>query len=471
MLELDPGGDDEGMKPRDEVLGVKIVGGLKEASTPWAGASLFVELFRRSGIDAVANKVLPSKGSAKGLTQGQTVESFVLLSALGGDCIDDMQRLRDDAGLGGILGYQPPAPETARQWLDKFHDEAMMATPLQGSFIPPESGPLAGLKEVRRRTVCAYIEAVHPGWDVTLDVDVQLTETNKEGAQYCYEGYKAFGAAKVCWAESLLVLADEFRQGNVPPSKDLTRLVDEAYEMLPAGRWRVKVRSDSAAYQQECLDRWHSRGWGFAVSADISQGLKREMERLPEDAWHLWKVEKDGVVKEWVEVPYVPTRHYERKDSYPYRYVAVRLRRQQGELFRDGTSVRHFAVVSNIWDMNGRELLEWQRGKAGTIEQVHHILANELAAGVFPSAKHGANAAWLRLQVITHNLLQLLKKVALPEEYANAHPKRLRFSVFTAMGRVICHAGRVLLRVAVDMLKKLIAPGRARILQVNWNTS
>jgi hypothetical protein len=28
-----------------------------------------------------------------------------------------------------------------------------------------------------------------------------------------------------------------------------------------------------------------------------------------------------------------------------------------------------------------------------------------------------------RLQVITHNLLQLLKKVALPEEYANGHPK------------------------------------------------
>ncbi len=58
------------MEQSDEVLGVKIVGGLKESSTLWAGASLLVELFHRSGIDAVANKVLPAKGSAKGLKQG-----------------------------------------------------------------------------------------------------------------------------------------------------------------------------------------------------------------------------------------------------------------------------------------------------------------------------------------------------------------------------------------------------------------
>ena len=269
----------------------------------------------------------------------------------------------------------------------------------------------------------------------------------------------------------MLALADEFRQGNVSPSKDITRLVDEAYEMLPPGPWRVKVRSDSASYQQEPLDHWHSRGWEFAVSADMSQGLKQEIQRLPDDAWHLWKIEKDGVIKEWAEVPYVPTRHYERRGSYPYRYVAVRLHRQQVELFRDGTSVHHFAVVSNRWDAEGQALLEWQRGKAGTIEQVHHILANELAAGIFPSARHGANAAWLRLQVITHNLLQLLKKAALPEEYANAHPKRLRFSVFTVIGCVISHAGRVLLRVAERILEALIGPARTKIRQVIWDTS
>jgi hypothetical protein len=73
-------------------------------------------------------------------------------------------------------------------------------------------------------------------------------------------------------------------QGNVPPSKDVARLVDEAYETLPPGPWRVKVRPDSAGYQQKCLDRWHNRGCEFAVSADMSQGLKREFEKLGQ-AW------------------------------------------------------------------------------------------------------------------------------------------------------------------------------------------
>ena len=68
----------------------------------------------------------------------------------------------------------------------------MMGQPLQGSFIPSESKPLVSLREVNRRAIWAYVEAVHPGWDVTLDVDVQLVETTKEGAQHCYEGYKAF---------------------------------------------------------------------------------------------------------------------------------------------------------------------------------------------------------------------------------------------------------------------------------------
>ena len=445
-------------------LGVTITGGLAEVVTPWAGAALLVELYRRAGIGAVADRALPRKKSAKGLRQGQMVESFVLLSALGGDCIDDMERLHQDEGLEAVLGYCPPAPETARQWLDKFHDEELMKErPRQGSFIPAESVALAGLKEPSRQAIRTYVDEVKPGWQVTFDVDACLVETAKVNAQYCYQGYRAFQSMEVEWAETGLVLADEFRQRNVSPSRGIKEIVDEAYNVLPPGPWQVKVRSDSAAYQQAVLDHWQERGWQFAVSADMSQELRREIENLPQDAWKVWQEEKRGIVKEWAEVPYVPARQYERRNSQPYRYLAIRVNRQQGELFEDGAGARHFAIVTNIWDRGGQELLEWQRGKAGTIEHIHHILGNELAAGVYPSAKHGANAAWLRIQVLTHNLLQLLKAVALPKEYATARPKRLRFAIFTQFGRVISHAGQMLLRIATRAREMLIWPAYYRI--------
>ena len=458
------------MKQQSERLGIKIVGGLKEASTPWSGASLLVDLYRKLEMNELANRVLPAKKSAKGLQPGQTVESFILLSALGGENNEDMQRLRDDTGLAGILGYQPPAPETARQWLDRFHDESLLiGKPLQGSFIPEESAALAGLREMNKRIIWSYIKNVNSGSVVTLDVDTQLVETYKAEAQYCYEHYKAYQAMKVVWAETMLVVNDEFRDGNVSAGKDIKRIVDESVDMLPPGEWRIRIRSDSAAYETDTLDYWDGKHWEFAVSADMFPQLKKEIERLPENAWRLWKIEDKGIIREWADVPFVPHRKYEKKDSPLYRYVALRVRQRQGELFHDGTSIRHYAIVTNRWEMDGAALIEWQRAKAGTVEQAHHILVSDLASAVFPSYRHGANAAWLRLQVITYNLLELLKKAALPEEYHKAHPKRLRFAVFTVIGKVVSHAGQTLLRIASEILAAIIAPGRRKIMTLSLN--
>ena len=147
-----------------------------------------------------------------------------------------------------------------------------------------------------------------------------------------------------------------------------------------------------------------------------------------------------ATLREWAEVPFVPSRRYEHRDAEPYRYLALRIRPPQGTLFGDGAEARHFAIVTNDQDTPGGELLVWHRGKQGTIEHAHRTLKDELGAGVYPSAKHGANAAWLRLQVLTLDLLELLKAVALDADLRRARPKRLRFRVFTALraGRRPC---------------------------------
>ncbi len=449
---------------KQSALGLDIAGGLEVRMTPWAGVAPLIEAMRQIEVPNKADKVLPSKRSSKGLTSGQMLECFVLLSTLGGECLEDMEHLRQDEALSQILGHAIPAPETARQWLDRFHDEELMkGRPLQGSCLPAESGPLAGLKEVNRHVVKAYIQNVKPGQRVTLDIDAHLVETDKAEARYCYEGYKAFQPIEVCWAETGLVLADEFREGNVPASEGNKRLVDEAYAALPPGDWDIRVRSDSAAYEADNLDHW--KQWQFAVSADMSPQLRAVIEAVPEASWQKME-EKGGVIREWAEIVYVPSKKNEEKAAEPFRYLAVRLSRQQGELFGDGASVRYFATVSNIWDMDGKELLEWHRAKAGTIEHVHHVIKGELAGGVYPSGKHGANAAWLRLQVITHNLLQLLKAAALPKEYANADPKRLRFCVFTCLGQIVCHARRVTLKLMEALWVRMMRAAQ----RVRWHS-
>jgi hypothetical protein len=270
------------------------------------------------------------------------------------------------------------------------------------------------------------------------------------------------------------VLADEFRDGNVPASRHIRELVDEAYGALPARdkaeAWQVSVRSDSAAYEQQVLDHWDGRGWRFAVSADLSPQLRREILALEAEAWQFWTQEANGVVREWAEVPFVPSRMGEKRATAPYRYLAIRVRTPKGVLFGDGNTVKHFAVVTNDWETAGEALLPWQRGKAGTIEQVNYILKDELAAGVYPSDKFGANAAWLRLEVLTHNLLELLKATALEPTYRKAQPKRLRFAIFTQFGRVVRHAREQYLRVVTRVLAGLLGPGLRRLRACPWPT-
>ena len=118
--------------------------------------------------------------------------------------------------------------------------------------------------------------------------------------------------------------------------------------------------------------------------------------------------------------------------------------------------------MSNRWALPPATLLRWHWQKAGTIELVHDITKNELGAAVPPcppAADFGANAAWYRLSLLTTNVLSAMKSLALPPALSSARPKRLRFTLFTLAGRLITHAGQLVLRVsaAAERLAGLIA--------------
>src|ERR1019366_2769474 len=114
----------------------------------------------------------------------------------------------------------------------------------------------------------------------------------------------------------------------------------------------------------------------------MSEALHAAIQAVPEAEWAAYGEPHPAEVRECAEVPFVPREKAEKKDTPPLRYVAIRIRKPQGELFDDGSRVRHFAVLSNRWELNTAALIEWHREKAGTIELVHDVIKNELGGGV-----------------------------------------------------------------------------------------
>jgi hypothetical protein len=232
---------------------------------------------------------------------------------------------------------------------------------------------------------------------------------------------------------------------------------------LPAGVAEIRLRGDSALYEQALLRWLDGQGIGYAISADMSRALVAAIRALPDHAWQIEREDADAV-RHWAEVPYVPSDGVAAKDRpAPPRYLAIRITKKQGRLFADGGEVKHFAIVTNRPDPedgSGLDLIRWQRGKAGTVEHTHHILTNELAAEALPSQKFAANAAWFRLNVMLYNLLSAFKQVALPEALHRARPKRLRFLLFNGVGKVVRHARELVLRLVGEAHRQLAAGAR-----------
>lgn len=427
---------------------------LEEASSPHAGLLAVSRAFRSLGLPNLISANLQLRKRRSGFSEGQMIEAAVLLQAVGGDCPEDIRLLANDSCLERGLGYRPPKATALRDFLELFHDGTLEqlrpSRAEQKSFILPSSQPVAALGQVQagcvRRIAQLFEKQDDPQRIATVDQDATIIESHKQAALPHYEGGRGYQPRIAVWAEADVVLADEFRDGNVPARQAPVECARLAFAALPA---TVKIRffrGDSACHENGLIqwlrapERAAESGGaiGFAISAVMSEALAQSIAQVEHQQWTTYDTEADGTLRQYAEVDFVPNDPSEKKDSQPLRYVGLRLLKPQGLLFADGTDRRHHAVVTNLeasgW--RGDRLLQWHREKAGTVEHLHDEVKNWLGGGHMPSQHFACNAAWLKIALLTYNIVSAIRQLCFQPELRRVRLKKFRLLVIHLMGRM-----------------------------------
>lgn len=424
---------------------------LTEASSAHAGLLATSRAYRSLGVPDLIAAQLQLRKRQRGYNEGQMTESLILLQTVGGDCPEDIRLLWNDPCLERGLGYRPPKVTAVREFLELFHDEEIElqrpSRDVQKSFIMPSTAPVAALQEVQaytvRRIARRYEAQGQAQHIATVDQDATIIESHKAAALPHYQGGRGYQPMLAVWAEADLVLADEFRDGNVPARQEPLTCAKQAFAALPANITARYFRGDSACHESELLqwlthaDRATEPGGaiGFAISASTSPELGQALKRISDKVWATFGTEPGGTLRQWAEVPFVPGERYERKDSRPLRYIGLRLLKPQGVLFADGSDRHHHAVITNR-DLPGDKLLDWHREKAGTVEHVHDEIKNALGGGHMPSQRFAVNAAWFKFALLSYNLASAIKGLCFDPEERTVRFKKYRLLLVHLAGRM-----------------------------------
>jgi Transposase DDE domain group 1 len=461
--------------------------------TALGGLPLYLDLAAVMGLSKSIERHVKVRIGEQGWTDVQMVIALVLLNLAGGEHVEDLSRLEGDEGFCRVLrrvemaGLRRkvrralerrwrkerkravPSPSAVFRYLAAFHDRQQEKLRQAGkAFIPAPNAHLEGLVKVNQELV-GWVQKQNPEKTATLDMDATLVETQKSEALYCYQHFKAYQPLNTYWAEQGLVLDSEFRDGNVPAGYQQLRVLEEALALLPEGVEQVRLRSDTAGYQQELL-RYCARGENsrfdrieFAISCDVTPEFKRAVAEVEEGEWKPLYREQNGeqvqTGQQWAEVCFVPNWIGHSKRGPEYRYLAIREPLAQLELpGMEGQRELPFAslemnrqnykllgVVTNL-DWEGGRLIDWQHERCGKSEEAHKVMKEDLAGGQLPSGDFGENAAWWWIMVLALNLNVALKRLVLGRGWESKRMKAIRFGLIHLPGRILSRCRQLIVR-------------------------
>lgn len=407
-----------------------------------AGLVPVMRLAERAGLMHLAAKHL-TVPSDKGANAGAKVSSLVAGMVAGADSIEDMRLLRH-GGMGRLFD-RVYAPSTLGSFLRAF-----------------EFGHVRQLDAVASRFLTGLAQRSAKLLPVTdgytfVDVDDTIIEVEgylKQGASFGYSGVRGLNAvlATASTSESTpVIVTQRLRKGSTSSARGAKRVVSDALAVLrrmPGAR-RILVRADAAYYSHAVVSAAQQAGADVSVTVRMNPSIRHAIESISGDAWT--PIEYPGSTRdketgrlisraEVAEVPY--TAFTSKKGQQITGRLVVRRIPELGP-----TALREQPTLFDTWRFHAFfTTVPADKLDTVTVDQTHrhHAIIEQVNADLkasalahLPSGKYAANAAWLVLAVIAHNLTRAAAVIADPaEKLGRAVTQTIRRTLINVPARI-----------------------------------
>jgi hypothetical protein len=421
-----------------------------------AGLVLPHQMAKALGLPRWIDRELPAPGSARGYPPSVFVMPILLMLHGGGRALDDLREVEAEVSLRKLLRMEElPDATTVGDWLRRMGKDGR---------------GLVGLERVNDYLAGRVLEKQKIK-ECVLDVDATLIESEKKAAQWTYKKVKGYQPmlgflqasnelpAEAGVEEGMLrglIVADEFREGNVPAGAEAVAFLERCAGKMPAGKRLAALRSDSAWYQAAVFNWCQGREVRFAICADQDSAVKEAIHSIEESEWKPYRGDRE----------IAETVHTMNGTKEAFRLVVLRWPKEQPELF-DPEPYFYHAIASGgsaqESELAAQEVMDFydQRGEA---ENWIKELKDGFGMDWMPCAESYANGVYFRLGVMAYNLFVAMKVLSLPGPWQRYTIRTVRWRLYETAGRVLWESRRVILKLATGLEKvKLLLRAKQKV--------
>lgn len=394
-----------------------------------AGLLLPATLAHHLGLRELVNRHLNLGRTPGQANRGDKLLTLIMSALAGGDCIDDSDALRA-GGTERVLGFRVKAPSTLGTFLRSFR-----------------WGHVRQLDAVSRHLLArAWAAGAGPGdAPLTIDLDSTICETYglaKEGAlHHGYTHVRGYHPLLAVAAGTGDVLMARLREGRAATVRGAAHFLRETIgRVRSAGATgELTMRADSGFYAHAVVATCRKMNVRFSITARLhGRRLRGLIEAIPEQDWSPIPYWLDGGA-DVAETTYTPFA--DEKDARPVRLIVRRVRPTPGSQLAAFVLYDYHAFIT---DRTGAMLvLEADHRRHAEIENAIRDLKYGMGLNHLPSGRFAANAAWLAVQVMAHNIARWTARIGLGVGIVTA--KTLRRRLFGLVGRLTRSARRLTL--------------------------